>query len=202
MTMNSQVTAVILAGGQGQRMHGRDKGLLSWHEQPLIAYVIDRIGPQVHTLIISCNRHLADYSRFGYATVVDQHQGFPGPLAGIYAASRICTTAELIVVPCDSPKVPLGLVARLTQHKKDREIAVPHDGQRLQSLFSLLSTGVTDGIDAYLAGGNRSVTGWITTKRWTSVDFADEAGGFINLNGPQDLRTNSPEDSSKRNALD
>lgn len=202
MTMNSQVTAIILAGGQGQRMRGLDKGLLNWHEQPLIAYVINRIEPQVHTVIISCNRHLADYSRFGYATVVDQHQGFLGPLAGIYAASRMCTTPELIVVPCDSPRVPLGLVARLTQNKKDRQIAVPHDGQRLQSLFSLLSIGVTDGIDAYLANGNRSVTEWIISNRWISVDFADEAGGFINLNGPQDLSSNSPEDSSKRNALD
>ena len=57
------ISAVILAGGRGQRMGGVDKGLVSWQKKPLIEYAIAAIEPQVDQLILSCNRNIEAYTR-------------------------------------------------------------------------------------------------------------------------------------------
>ena len=41
------ITAVVLAGGQGNRMGGQDKGLLAFHGRPLIEHILDGLRPQV-----------------------------------------------------------------------------------------------------------------------------------------------------------
>ena len=35
------VSAWLLAGGEGRRMQGQDKGLVSWQGRPLAAWVLD-----------------------------------------------------------------------------------------------------------------------------------------------------------------
>ena len=43
---NVDITAVILAGGRGQRMGGQDKGLVELWGRPLLAHVIGAIDSQ------------------------------------------------------------------------------------------------------------------------------------------------------------
>lgn len=52
---------LILAGGRGQRMGGRDKGLVDWQGEPLIAHVHRAVRPLSDDLVISCNRNQAAY---------------------------------------------------------------------------------------------------------------------------------------------
>ena len=40
----TDITAVILAGGQGRRMGGRDKGLIEFDGRPLVAVLIEQLG--------------------------------------------------------------------------------------------------------------------------------------------------------------
>ena len=54
-------TAVILAGGRGRRVGGKDKGLLIWGKEPLIQHIYKRIKPQVNQVIVSCNRNFDQY---------------------------------------------------------------------------------------------------------------------------------------------
>ena len=60
------ITAVILAGGQGSRLGGLDKGLVKLNNIPLVAHLIKRIQPQVADIIISANRNKVDYEQFGF----------------------------------------------------------------------------------------------------------------------------------------
>ena len=53
-----KIFALILAGGQGSRMGGVDKGLVQWHNKALIDHVIEKIRPQVSHIAISANRNL------------------------------------------------------------------------------------------------------------------------------------------------
>ena len=46
------ISAVILAGGQGARMGGINKGLAPLQGRPMISHVIERLSPQVATIII------------------------------------------------------------------------------------------------------------------------------------------------------
>ncbi len=65
--MSAAVTGVILAGGEGRRMGGADKGLQLLNGRPLVQLVLERLRPQVDVLLISANRNLERYAGFGGA---------------------------------------------------------------------------------------------------------------------------------------
>src|SRR5687767_6867314 len=65
----SQVTGVILAGGQSRRMGGGDKGLLELAGKPMLAHVIERLAPQVGRLVINANGDPARFASFGLPVV-------------------------------------------------------------------------------------------------------------------------------------
>jgi len=88
MLNKHNVTAVILAGGKGRRMDGKDKGLVELANRPLIEYVIDAIKPQVETIILNANRNQEQYSRYGYPVVSDALVDYQGPLAGFICALK------------------------------------------------------------------------------------------------------------------
>ena len=65
MTESADITAVILAGGRGQRLGGRDKGLVELDGSPLVAHILASISPQVGAVIINANRNREHYAAFG-----------------------------------------------------------------------------------------------------------------------------------------
>ena len=78
----SRITGVVLAGGQGSRMGGVDKGLVPFRGRPLVEHVIERLRPQVDTILINANRNPEAYAAFGHPVISDEIEGFAGPLAG------------------------------------------------------------------------------------------------------------------------
>jgi len=77
--------AVILAGGQARRIGGGDKGRLMLGDQSLIQRVIDRITPQVSSVVLNANGDLSRFDDLGLHVVADSVADFPGPLAGVLA---------------------------------------------------------------------------------------------------------------------
>ncbi|MCC6212287.1 MAG: NTP transferase domain-containing protein, partial [Burkholderiales bacterium] len=55
--MNS-VTGIVLAGGQGRRMGGVDKGLQLLHGKSMVEHVLARLAPQVDEILINANQNL------------------------------------------------------------------------------------------------------------------------------------------------
>ena len=125
------ITAVILAGGRGERMGGMDKGMLILHKKPLVQHVIDAIEPHVQEILINANRHLDYYSGFGYPVIEDMFPGFAGPLAGILSSMHHIRTPWMLVAPCDVPGIPVDFVERLVEasERSASGIAVAHDGK-------------------------------------------------------------------------
>ena len=105
------ITGLVLAGGMGRRMDSRDKGLIAFRGKPMVAHVIERLAPQVGSLIINANRNLDQYGGLGYPVVSDEVSGYAGPLAGLHAGLRACTTPLIVTAPCDSPFLPTDLDA-------------------------------------------------------------------------------------------
>ena len=182
------VTGLVLAGGRGRRMGGVDKGLQPLDGKPLVAWVLERLEPQVGTLLINANQNLEAYGRFGKAVIADRIGGFAGPLAGLHAGLAACTTALLVSVPCDSPFLPRDLVARLRAglEAAHAELAVVRSGGRLQPVFALMRRGVVDGLGDFLAGGGRKVEAWFASLAVATVDFPD-AAAFANINSRAEL---------------
>ena len=57
------VTGIVLAGGQGRRMGGVDKGLVELDGQPMVAHVLARLAPQVGDVLINANQNAERYAR-------------------------------------------------------------------------------------------------------------------------------------------
>ena len=184
------ITALILAGGRSRRMASQAKALLPFLQRPLISHVIDRLLPQAAGLIISANENLDRYGRFGWPVISDSLSDWQGPLAGILAALEQCPTPYLLTAPCDAPLVPRDLGERLSTALNDAHarVAVAHDGQRLQPLFSLLHRDCAAGLRGYLEGGERKAMAWITARDPAIADFSDRADAFMNLNTPEQFR--------------
>ena len=170
-------------------MGGDDKGLLSYQNLPLIQHAITALSPQVDSLIINANRNLADYEAFGYPVINDDITGFQGPLAGMLAALNHITTDYILTTPCDAPAVPANLRQRLMEGllHSGADIAVAHDGNRLQPVFSIIPKRLAASLAAYLASGERKIDRWFQQHQLIEVDFSDQAGSFININTPADL---------------
>lgn len=183
-----RLTALVLAGGQSRRMGGRDKGLLPFGEGVLIGHVLDAVRPQVGAVLISANRNQDEYRRFGHPVLADPIEGFQGPLAGFLAGLEQMHSEYLLTLPCDGPVVVPDLAQRLAEGlvQAGAEIAVAHDGERLQPVYALLHRGVLEGLRQALAGGERKIDRWYPRHRWVTVDFSDVPEQFRNINTPED----------------
>ncbi len=183
------VTGVILAGGQGQRMGGLDKGLIDYQNRPLIKHVITTLSKQVDKLIINANRNLESYQSFGHPIIEDSLSGFCGPLAGMYSAMQACDTDFILTTPCDSPTISAQLRQRMMEVllREQADIAVAHDGQRMQPVFCLIPCRLQADLEAYLKQGDRKIDLWFKRHKLAVVDFSDQTYNFINFNTPQDV---------------
>ena len=188
MIDKNNITAVILSGGRSSRMQGEDKGLILLNDKPLIGYVADVVNSKVVRLLISANRNIDAYQKYG-EVISDELSDFQGPLAGIVKAMSVVSTPYLLVLPCDSPLVNEIVIDRLIQcmTDKDMDICVAGDGVRIHPTFALIKTSLKDNLLDFLDSGERKLGLWIEQNNFQKVDFSDQPKVFINLNNPQDF---------------
>jgi molybdopterin-guanine dinucleotide biosynthesis protein A len=188
-----RITGLILAGGLGRRMGGRDKGLQPFRGKPMVAWAIERLAPQVDVLLINANQNLDAYATFGYPVVADRIGGFAGPLAGLHAGLSVCATPLLATVPCDSPFLPQDLVARLhaALQTEEADLAVAKTGTQPHPVFSLVRREVLDGLTAFLEAGGRKIDAWYAALKTVTVPFTD-AHAFANINTVEELNALEP----------
>jgi molybdenum cofactor guanylyltransferase len=183
------LTAVILAGGSGSRMGGRDKGLMPLNGRPMIEYVIDAVRPQVDAVVISANRNPQHYRRYGYPVLADLSAEHAGPLAGVASALQACRGERLLSVPCDCPFIPSPLVGRLGRalDAQCSDVSVAGDGRRPQPVFAMLRVSLLPALLAYLDAGHRKAISFYSACAMSVVDCSDWPGAFININTPEEL---------------
>ncbi len=183
-----EITAVILAGGQGRRMGGEDKGLLEFNGQPLIALLIEQLERQAVDIAINANRNQARYQEFGYPVVSDELTGYQGPLAGIASAMAAVASEYILTLPCDGPLLVDDYVARfvVAEAQSAAPIQVAFDGERLQPVHALIRTDLRPDLEEFLATGERKIDRWYALHDFAEVDFSDCAGMFRNINSPDD----------------
>ena len=183
------VTGIVLAGGQGRRMGGVDKGLVAFRGAPMVAAVIERLAPQVGAIVVNANQNADAYAAFGHRVVPDAVGGFAGPLAGLHAGLAAVATRYAVTVPCDSPFLPHDLVARLgtALDAHDAELAVARTFDQPHPVFALVRADVRPNLEAFLAGGGRKIDAWYAALRVVEVAFDDEDDAFRNINTRDEL---------------
>jgi molybdopterin-guanine dinucleotide biosynthesis protein A len=192
------VTGVILAGGRGSRMGGADKGLQNFNGMPMALATLLRLQPQVAEVMINANRNLAAYESFGVPVWPDVISDYAGPLAGFLTALERCETQWLVTVPCDTPRFPPDLVARLAAaaQEEDAEIAMAaareEDGQlRTQPVFCLMRVEMMESLVRFTQGGGRKIDAWTALHKTAIVAFdapGDDPRAFFNANTAAQLQ--------------
>jgi molybdenum cofactor guanylyltransferase len=187
---HADITGIVLAGGQGRRMGGVDKGLVDLDGRPLCRHVLDRLAPQVGPIIINANQNLVRYAELGHPVVSDEVGGFAGPLAGLHAGMTHAQTPFVVTVPCDSPFLPADLVARLAAvlRTRDAQLAVAKTFDQVHPVFALVRSDVLPHLAAFLQAGGRKIDAWYATLAFAEVPFDDEADAFRNINTVEELR--------------
>lgn len=183
------ITGIVLAGGQGKRMGGADKGLVEFNDQPMIKHVLQRLAPQVNEILINANREIDRYQQLGYRVITDEIGGFAGPLAGLHAGMLHAQHPYILTAPCDSPLLPSSLAKRLMNAliERDADIAVAKTGKQAHPVFCLCRRSLLPNLEQFLQQGERKMADWIAQLDSTEVSFTDQAQAFANINTREEL---------------
>ena len=183
--INSSVSCIILAGGEGRRFDNKDKGLILLNNKPLIEHIIECIRPQVDDIVISANRNINHYKKYADKVIEDIGVGFNGPLSGINACIDECNHEWILVVPCDIPQLPDDLVKKLRQTDNSRLI-VAESHERRQLVF-LMHRTLKEDLNDFLEQGHQKAMSWIELQNPEVVAFENDVDGFLNINTPDKL---------------
>ena len=167
---------VILAGGRSRRMGSGHKALLDLNGQPLLRHVINRLQPQIGSLLLSCESENGEFDSFGLPVVPDLLPDHRGPLTGLCSALQYLEDrgydTGLVLCPCDAPFI------------------VSWDGV-LQPTFSLWQTQhlpvIREAVVFQGKGGLKQVLSLLPHKvvQWVSA----KPPPFFNINTPADLES-------------
>ncbi|MDX3899032.1 MAG: molybdenum cofactor guanylyltransferase [Sphingobium sp.] len=166
------ILGAVLAGGRSRRFGG-DKALAEIDGKPMIAHIIDALGPQVDALVM-CGRDWPGLER-----IEDRPEEGLGPLGGLNAALHHALTrghAGVLCVPVDVLPLPGDLAVRLAGDGAAvfaRQHAVGYWPARLAPL-----------LDDMLASGERRIEALIAAAGARRVE---ERFAMRNINRPEDL---------------
>ena len=190
------IAGIVLAGGAGTRVGGADKGLLAFRGKPLVEHALGFLAASgIAEVVISANRNVDRYARYGVRVVRDESDGYEGPLAGIVAAMAVIDADFVLTIPVDVPGLPSRLPsallaevqgAAIAEHRRidGLDVAVAHDGESRQPLCAIYRRDVLEPARLALHEGRRSVRAFQDTLRCREVRVGTPAD-YRNLNAPE-----------------
>ncbi len=191
--MKSNITGLILAGGSARRMGYIDKGLVKVKGKYLICHILEKLKPQVETVIINANRNIDIYKSINSKVVEDLTSQRLGPLAGIQSGLMHCKTELILVLPCDVPNIPSNICLKLYEKlvKEKAECAMPvtidkNNKNRTHPAILLLKVNLLESLNLFINSGGRKIDMWTDKHKTTNVFFKDEYN-FLNINRLEDI---------------
>lgn len=188
------VSAIVQAGGQSRRM-GRDKALIDYRGQPILAHVIATLRQLSDDVIVVANRsdvYGPIVSSLG-ARLVPDYDPPSGPLGGIAAGLAAMKHELSIVVACDMPLLNLDLLRHLIERAAGFDVVVPVAGEQYEPLHAVYRQTCLAAIQRRLDHNERRVISFFQDVRLAAVPETewrvfDPAGRSLsNLNTPDDL---------------
>ena len=179
------IDGIVLAGGASSRM-GDHKPLIPFRGATLIEAVIARARPQVQTLKIDVPQAMADVyrARFGDIVLADAFDETLGPLCGIVTGLQWMAVDWLATFPCDTPFLPLDVVAQLAGHASGRPVVAK--GAQVFGLWPKTSLAALN--EGLKSGALRSVLGAVDTLGGKACELRTSENAFFNINTPDDLK--------------
>jgi molybdopterin-guanine dinucleotide biosynthesis protein A len=187
--MIADCTAIILAGGDSQRM-GRDKANLLLGDLTLLQHVSANMQQVFPSVIVSVRQPRLEIN----LPQVCDGQLDAGPLAGLAAGLGHVTTLWAFVVACDMPFVEPAMVELLGQYRGQYQAVVPVVHGHPQPLAAFYAKSCLGAIRAHLAGGGKNSLRAVLEQ--LQIRYVDETEllkadpalrSFFDLDTPQDV---------------
>ena len=195
----------VLAGGRSSRM-GRDKALVEFRGQPLVAHALAILREAGLSAVIAG----AQPTLGTFAPIVEDREPGLGPLGGVCAAMASATARWSVFVPVDLPLLPAALVRYLlnSARVRGRAITLASVAGFAQTFPAVVDRVALPGLRAELDAGRlgcfsafrAAAAGLEQTVDAVSAEFLAQsdqvshpdglpaARWFFNFNSPQDLR--------------
>lgn len=179
------ILGVILAGGQGMRMGGLNKGEVKLAGHSLAEWAFMGLSPQVGQVVVNAS------SAFGLEApfVADKTPDIKGPLAGVLASlawgrENLKKPFAIVTVAIDTPFFPDDLVAKLGKTGDPTLAAVEGEAQ---TTFGYWPAEIEEVLKVYTAEApNPSIRGFAKKTNMALVNFK-RSEEFFNINTPEDL---------------
>ncbi len=174
-------------------MGGGFKAMEPLSGKPLIRHVIERLHPQVQSLLLSVEKYSPEFGAFGLQQVEDPRPGSRGPLGGLLSALAHMELGcdWMLLVPCDAPFLPHDLGSRLMKCALDGDRAgcvVSYDGE-IQPTFSLWHRYLLPRLeDAVLEKGMAGFKQFLQDTPVAILEWeSSDPSPFFNINDPDSL---------------
>lgn len=143
-------TGFVLAGGESRRM-GRDKALIEFAGEPLIARALNILREAGLDARIAGSR--ADLEQF--APVIADADPGRGPLGGICAALTACEKPLAVFLPVDMPLLPFSLITLMVRRAviTGAAVSVPSVSGFAQTFPAVVDRGVLPALAEALKQG-------------------------------------------------
>lgn len=149
----------ILAGGQGARWGGRDKGLIAYQGSPLVAGIVTPRPQDAGEILICCRSHPYFYQHFA-DRVLCESVANQGPCAGITALMAAAIHPTLMILPVDLIGAPEQVITTLESEWQEDDTAIfLTDTEGRHSPCLRLRVDTLANCAAYLEEGGRKITG-------------------------------------------
>ncbi len=175
----------ILAGGEGERWGGRDKGLIVNQGEPLVARLC-LLRPRLRERLICCRGNPRFYQHFADRVLCDVHPG-RGPCAGIAALLNATETESLVVLPVDLIGAPDKVMDTLEQEWRDTDAALAlYDTDGGHSPCMRLRRDTVAHCNAYIDEGGARLLGLYDRLKVRSVAVPSE--WLVDADAPEALK--------------
>ena len=192
---NYRVTAAILAGGKSTRFRDGDKINIKVNSIHIIDHLIKSIPNKLKT-IVNTNSIRIDNTKNKLTIVKDRHEGYLGPLAGIYSSMMWASindprSTHILSIPIDNPLISLGHINKLLKLSKNhpKKIIVASWNGFTNPVFGLWPIEMSNKLNEDISNGARSVEEWSRNNGRLLLNYISFADPFININTIDDLKS-------------
>ena len=191
--MGPTSAAAILAGGDGRRLGGKDKALISLGGIRLIDRVHKSVSPQVRLCVVCLGSNKPWGETLNLPIIKDRPASDRGPLGGIAAALAWGVSLEpsiewVVTAPVDVPFLPADLVSQLTMAGDGADIVVAKSGGQVHHTIAAWKPALISDLDEAIKDHAVPVHHFQTMVRTIEVEWAVAVfDPFHNINTPEDL---------------
>lgn len=169
------ISGIVLCGGGSTRM-GRDKALLQFGEDTMLARVVRLVGHAADEVVVVAREGqdiAAPAKEMPYLRVVRDPVEGMGPLAGIVTGLKAIGNDRAFVIACDMPLVRPALIRRLVELAGDHDVCVPVSDGYVMTMCAIYRASVIDEAERLVGSGQRSVRRLIDRVNAKRVDAAE-----------------------------